>query len=403
MVHRFISYLCFYLLTCLWHLPASAQFIEQFDQPVPGEPATPAGWSYATGDGTATMKFLQHDGYASVYVDARADKRNIWWALVRRPVPGLNIQKLMKQEYELRVEARIRVSHAPRRVNLHFNHQRTTDFHSHLMEYDIPDTVNWHTISMTTRDFEVQPGDQVNAQMALMDWGLGQYRVDIDYFKVDIVDRNTIGKDLGAKMPYHPPVADPEGFAQHIPVIQDAVINTEYPELNFNDWQTQDENGKIRLLAVNGTQIVILRWDLSAFRGKKVHGSGLLELTTHSIQRSPAYEKDFGMVRVVEILGGDPDWEQGVVTYDSFCAGQPFTRVLNTQMVIDYPVPESRGNKALFTINQSALQRMVDGRTLGLAIRPLGAVHAAFYAMEEEDGKWSAQLHFDLETDSRGR
>jgi hypothetical protein len=182
--------------------------------------------------------------------------------------------------------------------------------------------------------------------------------------------------------------------------MHDAIINTQYPELNFNDWHTRDKSGETRLLAVNGAQIIILRWDLSAFRGKQVNGSGLLELTTHSIQRSPTYAKDFGMVRVVEILGGDPDWEQESVTYDSFCAGQSLNQVLNTQMVIDYPVPENQGEKALFTINRSVLQRMVDGKTMGLAIRPLGAVHATFFAMEGAAGKMSARLHFDMEPDA---
>lgn len=394
---------CLFFIISLCYVPASAQFIDHFDRPPATEPATPAGWSYATGDGQATMQFFQYDGYASARVDARSDRRNIWWALIRRPIADVDIEKLMKPEYELRVETRIKVSHAPRRVNLHFNHQRTTDFHSHLMEYDIPDTVNWHIISMTTNDFEVQAGDRINTQMALMDWGGDQYRVDIDYFKVDVVNRNTIGPDLGAKMPYHPPVRDPMGFNHHIPVQHDAIINAEYPDLNFNDWQTKDQDGETQLLAVNGTQISLLRWDLSAFRNQKISGGGLLELTVHSIQRSPAYARDFGMVRIVEILSGDAEWKQESVTFDSFCAGQPLNQVLNTQMVIDYPLPEKRGDKALFTVNSSVMQRLIEGKTLGLAIRPLGAVQASFYAMEEEGGKWSARLHFDVANDARGK
>ena len=53
------------------------------------------------------------------------------------------------------------------------------------------------------------------------------------------------------------------------------------------------------------------------FAGKKVIGSGLLELTTYSLERSPDYIKDFGMVRVTEIIGGDPQWNQDEVTYNT--------------------------------------------------------------------------------------
>ena len=98
---------------------------------------------------------------------------NIWWALVKRRVSDrLDLKLLAQPAYEVRVEARIRVSHAPRRVNLHVNTQRTTDFHSHLMEFDIPDSDQWHTIGFTTRQFDAGVGDTVFAQLALIDWGL---------------------------------------------------------------------------------------------------------------------------------------------------------------------------------------------------------------------------------------
>ncbi len=382
----------------LTYSSSRAQFIDHFDGPYdPSDPKTPEGWSYATGDGQAVMNFLQMDGFASALIDASNDKRNIWWALIRCQVTGLNMLELIQPENELRVEARIRVSHAPRRVNLHFNHQRTTDYHSHLMEYDIPDTVNWHTISMTTRDFETRQGDRINVQMALMDWGKEIYKVDIDYFKVDVVNKNTIGKDLGAKLPYHPTVADPHSFKYHLMVSQDATIDFEYPDMNFNDWKMRDEQGETTLLSVSGTQIVILQWDLEEYRGKQITGSGLLEITTHTLQRSAQYQKDFGMVRVVEVLGGDPDWDQEKVTFNSFSIGKSLGEVLNSQMIIDYEVKSHRGEKTLFTITQPVLQRMIDGRTLGFAIRPLGAVTASFYSMENNQGKYSARIHFDIE------
>ena len=306
----------------------SAQFADNFDgSSQPGD-SKPEGWNSNTGDGDAVIDFIQKDGYATIQVDATNDKRNIWWALIARQIPELDLKKLVKSNFELRAEVRIKVSHAPRRVNLHFNHQRTTDFHSHLMEYDIPDTVNWHTISFTTHDFDARVGDRINAQMALMDWGLEKYHIEIDYFKVDVVNRDKIGKDLGTQLPYHPMVADPETFTHHIKVSHDAMIDMEYPDMNFASWQIHDDV-ETPLLSVSGTQIVLLKWDFSDFLDKKVVKSGLLELSTHSLQRASEYQKDFGMVRVVEILNGNANWDQEKVTFESFCEGKPLERVVN--------------------------------------------------------------------------
>jgi hypothetical protein len=143
--------------------PARAQFFDGFDGPsVAIDRTALAGWSFVTGGRDATMRLHQGgDGYASIVVDARRDRRNVWWALIERRVSdSLDLERLALPGYELRIEARVRLSHAPRRVNMHVNTNRTTDFHSHLMEFDVADT-GWHTISMTTREFSVYPGDTV--------------------------------------------------------------------------------------------------------------------------------------------------------------------------------------------------------------------------------------------------
>src|SRR5688500_10773119 len=85
-------------------LPASAQFIDNFTGS-----GTPNGWVSATGDGEATVYFTQQNGIASLHVDAISDKLNIWWALTRHRIRGLDMKKLARPEYELRVETRIRV------------------------------------------------------------------------------------------------------------------------------------------------------------------------------------------------------------------------------------------------------------------------------------------------------
>lgn len=389
-----------FLIACLTALgTASAQFRDDFDGPsLHIDPDGVTGWGFATGEGKAVMDLKQGDGCAVITVDATADRRNVWWALiVRRVSDGMDLRLLRKPGHALRIEARIRVSQAPRRVNLHLNTQRTTDFHSHLMEFDIPEAGKWHVISMTTRDFDAGPGDVVNGQMALMDWGTGTYRVDVDYFKVDIIDVATAGPDQGNAVPYHPPVADPAQFAQVVPVAQDTMLDLDNPDANLNDWIVRDGDEESRILTVSGTRFVVLRWDLSAFAGRRVARHGLLELTTRFVARTADKRPDFGELRVVELPGGDPGWDQRTVTLTSFLRGAPLTEALNPQMIIDYPVTEGDGGKTYLTISKYVLQRLIDGRALGIALRPLGAIDASFYASEEKDGKLAPRLRFDLE------
>jgi hypothetical protein len=107
--------------------------------------------------------------------------------------------------------------------------------------------------------------------------------------------------------------------------------------------------------------------------------------------------KDFGLIRVVEILGGDPIWDQKTVTTDSFCNYEPLNLALNTQMIIDWPVTPGDGMKTYLTISKTVLQRMIDGKTHGIAIKALGAIDASFYSMENEQGKYGARLHFNIQ------
>jgi hypothetical protein len=375
---------------------ADAQFLETFeDQELRVDPSGVEGWSFFSGDGAATIDFRSTGkGHASILVDATRDRRNIWWALVKHRVSeGMDLEKLARPDWELRVETRIRSSHAPRRVNLHVNTQRTTDFHSHLMEFDIPVAETWHTISMTTRDSPVQPGDAVRAQMALMDWGGGRYRVDVDYFKVDVVKVAQVGPDIGEQVPYHPPIPDAGTFKHAIPATEGAVIDFAHPDVNLGAWSVHDGDTKRRVLTVSGTTWVILRWDLVAFAGQSAADHGLLELTTHSVQRNADQIKGFGLIRVVEILDGAPEWRRATVSVDRLLRGEARDEVFNPQMIIDWPVNETAGGKTWFTISRPVLQRLIDGRTLGIAITPLGSINAAF----EAAGADAPRLLFNVE------
>jgi hypothetical protein len=372
---------------------ASAQFIDRFDGPV-----VHSGWAAITGDGLATMELRQGDGFASLVVDGTKDRANIWWALIKRDIASsLDVARLSQPGHELRLQARVRLSHAPRRVHFQANTQRTTNFHEFLMEFDIPDT-DWHTISWTTRNFQARPGDAVNIQFAITDWGLGTYHADIDDFRADVVEAGRSEPDLGVQTPYHPPVPDPRTFSEQVRVARDATVSLQFPELSFERWHGVDEGQEVPVLTVDPAQIVLLAWDFSAYAGRRAKGAGLLELTTQAVQAMTLADPDeYGQVRVTEITGGDTAWDEGKVTLERLLQGRPLDEVVNPQMIIDERPAPARGARTFVTISRPVLQRLLDGRTRGLAIRALGPIDASFYAREFKAGTCSARLLFDVE------
>lgn len=90
-------------------------------------------------------------------------------------------------------------------------------------------------------------------------------------------------------------------------------------------------------------------------------------------------------------------WDEKTVTFDKLKGTQPIEQVINTQMIIDDSVTWNKDGKVLFTISQPVLQRLVDGKTHGLAIKPLGAVNASFYSKESGDPQRKARLYMDVE------
>ncbi len=357
------------------------------------------GWQTFTGDGNAQLKFLPMDGFARMQVDAVKDQHNIWWTIIKRDVAqSLDMEKLKSPDYELRVEARVRPSHAPRRVNFMLNTQRTTDFHEHLREYDLGQNSDWQVISFTTRNFDALPGDQVNVQLGVTDWGPGEYYLDIDYYRAEVVKVKNAKPDVGEPLVYHPPIPFLDTFKQNVKVKHDAVINSAFPMVNFNNWQSDNA----RVLTVSAGQYPLLRWNLQNYRGKKADGAGVLALTTQSVQKGGSYVaalgEDFGIefdkVRVFEIFGGDADWQQSSVTFANFTQGKDLQSAINGQMIFDTDVAEANG-KTLVTIPRPVLQRMLDGTTRGLLLQPLGALEVSFYDSEHGDGSQAPTLHFN--------
>jgi hypothetical protein len=379
-----------------------AQFLDEFDKD------KIEGWFTMIGDGTPGMTFTAHNGYATIFVDGTKDKYNFYWTLIKRDVTRwLDLTKMKDTIYQLRVETKVRVHNAPRRLNFMVNTNRTTNFHIDLMEYDIPDTTNWHVISMTTKRFDAKPGDNVYVQLAATDFGLEKYYVDIDYYRADIVNVKEAGPDKGNLVPYHPPIPDIETFSNHLDVTHDCVINSDFPEVNFNDLHVKEKEGYVHVLTINANQWAILRWDFSKYKNAKTENTGLLELTTQSVHLGgnyiKAYGEDFGMefgkVRVIEILGGDPQWDQNTVTFNSLTEGKKYSVVFNTQMIYDFDVNEEPGGKNYITISKPVLQRLLNGTTKGLLFRPLGAIDVSFYASENQNESNIAKLHFTIKND----
>lgn len=390
-----LAVLLFLLITSL---VSDAQFIDEFDKN-----EIDKAWQPFTGDGTPTLKVIQKNGYATMYVDGSTDKQNVYWTFIKRNIASyVDMTKLKDPNYELRVEAKVRIHNPPRRVNFMVNTQRTKDFHIDLLEFDLPDT-NWHVISMTTNKIDAVPGDQLNVQFCVTDFGLRQYEVDLDYYKADIVNVKTAGPDKGPGVPYHPTTAAISTFTNHLEVTHDALINSDFPELNLNDWRVKEKDGEARILTLNPNQWAVLRWDFEKFKNLKAEGAGIFEFTTYSAASGgdykqayePGLAEEFPRVRVIEILGGDFEWEQGKVTYNTLLQGKDYTAVFNEQMIFDIKMEEVRGNKNYITISKPVLQRLLDGTTKGLLIRPLGAIDASFYASEDKS-KNGPKLHFNI-------
>lgn len=361
-----------------------ADFVETFEEGHHSESQN--NWTWQTGDGDASMTFSRRDGMGVIEVDARKDRHNIWWAFIRHPVADdIEMDLLARPDRELRVEAKIRSSAAPRRVNLHFNHSRTTDFHSHLKEFDIPEADTWHVISMTTRAFDALPQDDVFVQMALMDWGLSQYRVDVEYVKVTVVDPAEAGPDLGPPLPYQPILPEQKEFEFQLPALQDGVVDAAWPKMNFEDWKNKAGLDGPPLIVAGGSKVAVMRWDLQEFDGGDPNGWGVLELTTDHVYGADNDVEGANQLRVVEILDGSSAWTRASVTWKSLNAGQPAGAVFNAQMMIDFSPGAEHGSKTRVPVSPPVLQRLFSGRSKGLAIWAQGAIEASFISGQDQN------------------
>jgi hypothetical protein len=356
---------------------ASADFLEDFSgKTLATDPAMKTGWGTLTGSGEATVTLTQKNHHGLMTVDARKDRRNIYWALIKRAVTkDIDMAALTKPGHALRVEMKLRLSDAPRRVHFQINTNRTTDFHANLREFDIADTA-WHTIAWTNTGLDVKPGDDVFFTLGMTDMGRAVYTAEIEYVKASVVETPN---DLGNPLPYRPRL--PEKFAHTLTVAEDAIIDSAYPWVNLKDWtelSTDEGTLGLHVNAISGSQITVLKFDLSAFKGKTVDGWGVLELTTATAGWAATNLEEFGYLRAVEIKNTAPDFKRDSVTWDSFFAGKPMLDVLNGQLFFDIQPALQRSGKTVIEINPAVMQRLIDGTSRGIALYGQGALNFSF-------------------------
>ena len=371
----------------------SQGFVEDFSAPELN------GWRVIAGSGDlqpgSTVKLTQANGKGVFWIDATNDRRNIWWALMRHDISDhIDRSMLGRHDKAIRIEAKVRLA-KPRRFNMRLYHTSSPDSHADLVEFDIADS-NWHVVSYTNFEFGAQPVDRVGVHLAVIDAGREVITVELAYIKVTIVDAATAPPDLGDPLPYRPTIKGPEDFSQSLIVSEDAIIDAEYPWVNFSRWYDASTASQ-PLLSISGTQTSILRWDFSRFSGNKPNGWGLLVLTTHNVHYAPLRLEEFGYIRLVEIKDGDPFWTRYEVTFDSLLQGKEKNNVIHPQLVMDEPPEFKQGAKTVILVSPPVMRRLFSNKTKGLAIFSQGAVNASFYSSEAINPHDRPTLFFDVE------
>jgi hypothetical protein len=81
--------------------------------------------------------------------------------------------------------------------------------------------------------------------------------------------------------------------------------------------------------------------------------------------------------------------------------GHAVSDVINSQMIYDTAMTEKPGSKNYITISRPVMQRLLEGKTKGLVIRPLGALVTSFYASEDKTNNDGPKLHFNTTEDQK--
>jgi hypothetical protein len=74
-----------------------------------------------------------------------------------------------------------------------------------------------------------------------------------------------------------------------------------------------------------------------------------------------------------------------------------FTDEFNYSSIVRDPEAEKPDSPNLITIPQPVMQRLIEGKTRGLAIKPLGAVIANIHSSEAENPAFRPMFHYNAE------
>ncbi len=395
MMNKRFRLTCFFaaFIMVLLHLTATAQYLVDFNQNYSGfEKNNLKGWSTVTGDGDIVFRQKFEEGSVVLNIDARKDKRNIWYAFMHQSISDvIDLKKLLSPDYELRMEARVKPSHAPRRINMYLS---SLNAGGYLREFDLEKANEWYTISMVTSGYDFNPDKPLMTQISLMDWGNEIYELCIDYIKVDLVKIGEEYEQFGLPLIYRPPVKDASYYSEEIIPDKNAIIDASFADESLHPWLDENVIDKFPVLQIDQSKTILLKWDFSKYKGKQIAEAGQLEITTNSIYRRKDSPKDFGELRFSEILSAADEWNEETVTYNGFTGNKKFHEVIVSQCIIDSKVNYEKNGKTIVTISKPVLQRLIDGKSAGIAILPLGLISATFYDRNTTD--FAPRLRFNI-------
>lgn len=231
-------------------------------------------------------------------------------------------------------------------------------------------------------------------QISLMDWGISSiYTLEVDYIKVDLVNKNQAHPAFGLPLIYRPPIEASDAFDKVYVATKNVSLDSLWPDLNMNSLLNAEDSTK--LLHLNTSGFTLLAWDFSSLSAHEIAtvGSGQLEIYTHQISLLADSPKDFGELRICEIYGDMQDWDADSFCYNQFVGDNKLENKINTQTIIDTKMQAKKGAKTVVTISKPVMDRLLSGKTKGLAIMPLGYISASFYTNDFPDKAPVLRLH----------
>ncbi|MCK7501720.1 MAG: hypothetical protein MZW92_75795 [Comamonadaceae bacterium] len=184
------------------------------------------------------------------------------------------------------------------------------------------------------------------------------------------------GPDLGPPIPYHPPVADPAAFALALPVAADLTVDGwPSPASTSTIGRSRTAAGRPASCRPEGRA-----WRSCAGTSRDWPGGktrpGPARADDAAVAVAGTERPDFGQVRVVETIGGQPVWDERSATWTSI-AGPPARPRPQPSDDHRRPVTAGDGAKAYLTVPAVVLQRFARRKSprhrpdpAGLASRP---------------------------------